>query len=283
MAVSALSSLSTGGGMFEVAKVVDQLMTIESAPLDKLNAKVESKGLVLDSIGLLKKSVQTLTSDLKSLQGYDSFSTKDDIKAVLQRVADSFTAVNQGITEAAGIKLEKGKYTPGALTGDSLIASLKKVLADTWFDGVDFTNDLQDNSSPQAPYATATPKKLIFSELGLNRASDGTVTFDAVRFSKAATRIDLLTAFNKGASTKLYDGLNHAANFASGIFTSRTDQLNSELYKLSRRVDDLTSKLAVTKDRLTQQYSRYNAIIAQLQGSNNYLSGFLSSQNKSSG
>ena len=269
--------------MFEVAKVVDQLMTVESAPLDKLNAKVESKGLVLDSIGFLKKSVQTLAADLKSLQGYDSFSTKDDIKAVLQRVADSFTAVNQGITEAAGIKLEKGKYTPGALTGDSLIASLKKVLADTWFDGVDFTNDLQDNSSPQAPYATATPKKLIFSELGLNRASDGTVTFDAVRFSKAATRIDLLTAFNKGASTKLYDGLNHAANFASGIFTSRTDQLNSELYKLSRRVDDLTSKLAVTKDRLTQQYSRYNAIIAQLQGSNNYLSGFLSSQNKSSG
>ena len=269
--------------MFEVAKVVDQLMTVESAPLDKLNAKVESKGLVLDSIGLLKKSVQTLTSDLKSLQGYDSFSTKDDIKAVLQRVADSFTAVSQGITEAAGIKLEKGKYTPGALTGDSLISGLKKVLADTWFDGVDFTNDLQDNSSPQAPYATATPKKLIFSELGLNRASDGTVTFDAVRFNKAATRIDLLTAFNKGASTKLYDGLNHAANFASGIFTSRTDQLNSELYKLSRRVDDLTSKLAVTKDRLTQQYSRYNAIIAQLQGSNNYLSSFLSSQNKSSG
>jgi flagellar capping protein FliD len=283
VAVSALSSLSTGGGMFEVAKVVDQLMTVESAPLDKLNAKVESKGLVLDSIGLLKKSVQTLTSDLKSLQGYDSFSTKDDIKAVLQRVADSFTAVSQGITEAASIKLEKGKYTPGALTGDSLISGLKKVLADTWFDGVDFTNDLQDNSSPQAPYATATPKKLIFSELGLNRASDGTVTFDVVRFNKAATRIDLLTAFNKGASTKLYDGLNHAANFASGIFTSRTDQLNSELYKLSRRVDDLTSKLAVTKDRLTQQYSRYNAIIAQLQGSNNYLSSFLSSQNKSSG
>ncbi len=290
MAVSALSSLSTGGGMFEVAKVVDQLMTIENAPLNKLNAKVESKQIVLDSVGLLKKSVQTLTSDLKALENYGNFSSNDDIKAVLQRVADSFTEVNQGIVEAAGIKLVKGKYTSGALTGDSLVATLKKVLSDAWFGGVDFTSDLQDNGSPQAPYSTATPKNLVFSELGLSRASDGTVTFDSARFNKMATRIDLVSAFNKGASTKLhagvpgqYNGLNHAVNFASGIFSSRTDQLNSELYKLSARVDDLTSKLAVTKDRLTQQYSRYNAIIAQLQGSNNYLASFLASQNKSFG
>lgn len=276
--------------MFEVAKVVDQLMTIENAPLNKLNAKVESKQIVLDSVGLLKKSVQTLTSDLKALENYGNFSSNDDIKAVLQRVADSFTEVNQGIVEAAGIKLVKGKYTSGALTGDSLVATLKKVLSDAWFGGVDFTSDLQDNGSPQAPYSTATPKNLVFSELGLSRASDGTVTFDSARFNKMATRIDLVSAFNKGASTKLhagvpgqYNGLNHAVNFASGIFSSRTDQLNSELYKLSARVDDLTSKLAVTKDRLTQQYSRYNAIIAQLQGSNNYLASFLASQNKSFG
>jgi len=276
--------------MFEVAKVVDQLMTIENAPLNKLNAKVESKQIVLDSVGLLKKSVQTLTADLKALENFGNFSSNDDIKAVLQRVADSFTEVNQGIVEAAGIKLVKGKYTSGALTGDSLVATLKKVLSDAWFGGIDFTTDLQDNATPQAPYSTATPKNLVFSELGLSRASDGTVTFDSARFNKMATRIDLVTAFNKGASTKLYagvpgqyNGLNHAVNFASGIFSSRTDQLNSELYKLSTRVDDLTSKLAVTKDRLTQQYSRYNSIIAQLQGSNNYLASFLASQNKSFG
>jgi flagellar capping protein FliD len=273
--------MSTGGGLFEVAKVVDQLMTIENAPLDKLNAKVETKQIVLNSLTLLKTSAQTLTTNLKALQNSGSFSTKDDIKKALQNVADSFTAVNQGITEVAGITLVKGKYTPGALTGDSLISGLKKVLSDAWFSGVDFANNLQDNGTPPAPYGTTPTKNLIFSELGLNRASDGTVTFDSTRFDKMATRIDVLTAFNGGASTKLYDGLNKAVNFASGIFSSRTDQLNSELYNLSRRVDDLTSKLAVTKDRLTQQYSRYNAIIAQLQGSNTYLSGFLASQNKS--
>jgi len=115
--------------MFEVAKVVDQLMTIENAPLNKLNAKVDSKQIVLDSVGLLKKSVQSLTSDLKALENFGNFSSNDDIKAVLQRVADSFTEVNQGIVEAAGIKLVKGKYTSGALTGDSLVATLKKVLS----------------------------------------------------------------------------------------------------------------------------------------------------------
>jgi flagellar capping protein FliD len=290
VAVSALSSLSTGGGMFEVAKVVDQLMTIENAPLNKLNAKVESKQIVLDSVGLLKKSVMTLTEDLKALENFGNFSSKDDVKAVLKRVATSFTEVNQGINEAAGIKLVKGRYTTGALTGDSLVSTLKRVLSDAWFSGVDFKSDLQDNSVPQVPYSTATPRNLVFSELGLSRASDGTVTFDSARFDKMATRIDLVGAFNNGASTKLhagvpgqYNGLNHAVNFASGIFSSRTDQLNSELYKLSTRVDDLTSKLAITKDRLTQQYSRYNSIIAQLQGSNSYLSSFLASQNKSYG
>ena len=290
MAVSALSSMSTGGGMFEVAKVVDQLMTIENAPLNKLNAKAESKQIVLDTVGLLKKSVKTLTADLKALENFGNFSSKDDIKAVLKRIADSFTEVNQGIVEASGIKLVKGKYTTGALTGDSLVATLKRVLSDAWFGGVDFKSDLQDNSSPQVPYSTATPKNLVFSELGLSRSSNGTVSFDSARFDKMATRIDLVGAFNNGASTKLYagvpgqyNGLNHAVNFASGIFSSRTDQLNSELYKLSARVDDLTSKLAITKDRLTQQYSRYNSIIAQLQGSNSYLSSFLASQNKSFG
>jgi flagellar capping protein FliD len=128
VAVSALSSLSTGGGMFEVAKVVDQLMTIENAPLNKLNAKVESKQIVLDSVGLLKKSVMTLTEDLKALENFGNFSSKDDVKAVLKRVATSFTEVNQGINEAAGIKLVKGKYTTGALTGDSLVSSLKSNL-----------------------------------------------------------------------------------------------------------------------------------------------------------
>ena len=276
--------------MFEVAKVVDQLMTIENAPLNKLNAKVESKQIVLDSVGLLKKSVMTLTEDLKALENFGNFSSNDDVRAVLKRVASSFTEVNQGINEAAGIKLVKGKYTTGALTGDSLVSSLKKVLSDAWFGGVDFKSDLQDNSSPQAPYPTATPKNLVFSELGLSRSSNGTVSFDSARFDKMAARLDLVSAFKNGASTKLYagvpgqyNGLNHAVNFASGIFSSRTDRLNSELYKLSARVDDLTSKLAVTKDRLTQQYSRYNSIIAQLQGSNNYLSSFLASQNKNFG
>ena len=290
MAVSALSSLSTGGGTFEVAKVVDQLLSIESAPLNKLNAKVESKQIVLDSVGLLKKSVKTLTADLKALENFGNFASNADVKKVLERVAASFTEVNQGIVEAAGIKLVKGKYTSGALTGDSLVSTLKRVLSDAWFSGVDFKTDLQDNSSPQGPYSTATPKNLVFSELGLSRAADGSVSFDSARFDKMALRIDLVGAFNKGASTKLYagvpgqySGLNHAVIFASGIFSSRTDQLNSELYKLSARVDDLTSKLAVTKDRLTQQYSRYNAIIAQLQGSNNYLASFLASQNKSFG
>jgi flagellar capping protein FliD len=265
-------------------------MTIENAPLNKLNAKVESKQIVLDSVGLLKNSVKTLAADLKALENYGNFSSKADVKAVLERVAASFTEVNQGIVEAAGIKLVKGKYTTGALTGDSLVSTLKKVLSDAWFGGVDFATVLQDNSSPQVPYSTATPRNLVFSELGLSRASDGTVSFDSARFEKMATRIDLVGAFNQGASTKLYagvpgqyNGLNHAVNFASGIFSSRTDQLNSELYKLSARVDDLTSKLAVTKDRLTQQYSRYNSIIAQLQGSNNYLASFLASQNKSYG
>jgi len=290
VAVSALSSFSTGGGMFEVAKVVDQLMVIENAPLKKLTDKVDLKQIAVDRVGQLKKSVQTLTADLKALENFGNFSSNDDVKDVLKRIAESFTTVNQEIVEAAGIKRVKGKYTMSPLTGDSLVATLKKVLSNAWFGGVDFKTDLQDTGSPQAPYSTTTPRNLVFSELGLNRASDGTVTFDLARFNKIALRIDLVGAFNKGASTKLYagvpgqyNGLNHAVNFASGIFSSRTEQLDSELDKLSVRVDNLTSKLGVTKDRLTQQYSRYNAIIAQLQGSNNYLSNFLASQNRSSG
>ena len=69
MAVSSTSSNSSvGTSSIDVAAIVEQLMTVENKPLDKIKSQIEQKKLVISDLGTIKSKVATFQDALTLLQ-----------------------------------------------------------------------------------------------------------------------------------------------------------------------------------------------------------------------
>jgi flagellar hook-associated protein 2 len=74
MAVSSTSSNSTvGTSSIDVAAIVEQLMTVENKPLDKIKSQIEQKKLVISDLGTIKSKVATFQDALTLLQTPTTF------------------------------------------------------------------------------------------------------------------------------------------------------------------------------------------------------------------
>ena len=74
MAVSSTSSNSSvGTSSIDVAAIVEQLMTVENKPLDKIKSQIEQKKLVISDLGTIKSKVATFQDALTFLQTPTTF------------------------------------------------------------------------------------------------------------------------------------------------------------------------------------------------------------------
>ena len=74
MAVSSTSSSSSiGMSSIDVAAIVEQLMTVENRPLDKIKSQIEQKKLVISDLGTIKSKVATFQDALTFLQTPTTF------------------------------------------------------------------------------------------------------------------------------------------------------------------------------------------------------------------
>ena len=74
MAVSSTSSNSSAGtSSIDVAAIVEQLMTVENKPLDKIKSQIEQKKLVISDLGTIKSKVATFQDALTFLQTPTTF------------------------------------------------------------------------------------------------------------------------------------------------------------------------------------------------------------------
>jgi flagellar hook-associated protein 2 len=74
MSVSSTSSNSTvGTSSIDVAAIVEQLMTVENKPLDKIKSQIEQKKLVISDLGTIKSKVATFQDALTLLQTPTTF------------------------------------------------------------------------------------------------------------------------------------------------------------------------------------------------------------------
>ena len=74
MAVSSTSSNSSvGTSSIDVAAIVEQLMTVENKPLDKIKSQIEQKKLVISDLGTIKSKVATFQDALTLLQTPTTF------------------------------------------------------------------------------------------------------------------------------------------------------------------------------------------------------------------
>ncbi|WP_353438331.1 flagellar filament capping protein FliD [Polynucleobacter sp. UK-FUSCHL-C3] len=74
MAVSSTSSNSSvGTSSIDVATIVEQLMTVENKPLDKIKSQIEQKKLVISDLGTIKSKVATFQDALTVFQTPSTF------------------------------------------------------------------------------------------------------------------------------------------------------------------------------------------------------------------
>ena len=74
MAVSSTSSSSSiGMSSIDVAAIVEQLMTVENKPLDKIQTQIEQKKLVISDLGTIKSKVATFQDALTLFQTPSTF------------------------------------------------------------------------------------------------------------------------------------------------------------------------------------------------------------------
>jgi flagellar hook-associated protein 2 len=74
MAVSSTNSnASLGASAIDVAGIVEQLMTVENKPLEKIKTQIEQKKLVISDLGTIKSKVATFQDALKVFQTPTTF------------------------------------------------------------------------------------------------------------------------------------------------------------------------------------------------------------------
>lgn len=74
MAVSSTNSNSSlGASAIDVAGIVEQLMTVENKPLEKIKSQIEQKKLVISDLGIVKSKVATFQDALKVFQSPTTF------------------------------------------------------------------------------------------------------------------------------------------------------------------------------------------------------------------
>jgi len=74
MAVSSTSSNSSvGTSSIDVAAIVEQLMTVENKPLERIKTQIEQKKLVISDLGTIKSKVATFQDALKVFQTPSTF------------------------------------------------------------------------------------------------------------------------------------------------------------------------------------------------------------------
>ena len=103
MAVSSTSSSSSAGtSSIDVAAIVEQLMTVENKPLDKIKTQIEQKKLVISDLGTIKSKVATLQDALTFLQTPNTFNnslaSSSDATIVSATASNGAVKANHSVT-----------------------------------------------------------------------------------------------------------------------------------------------------------------------------------------
>ena len=103
MAVSSTSSSSSAGtSSIDVAAIVEQLMTVENRPLDKIKTQIEQKKLVISDLGTIKSKVATLQDALIFLQTPTTFNnssaSSSDATIVSATASNGAVKANHSVT-----------------------------------------------------------------------------------------------------------------------------------------------------------------------------------------
>jgi len=294
-------------GSIDVKSTVDQLIEVEMVKrIDPIDTKVTARQASISAIAAIKTLASGLQDSMSGFADTTQFTASAtlteaqalaNLSAAAQSFVTNYNALQAAVVKYGTVDLSDTTRDTAAevpLFGDSALAEMKRLMRSGYSDGLTYTNALSAR--------TDKTSVIRFSDLGISRKTDGTLTFSKSAFNRSASsnttvltppsdgdvlRADslyaqpkLLERFAAGTSSALATALTRAGSTIVGAFDVRTSQYNSQLYTLRNKRTSESAKIESERARLLKTYSKLNSLLANMSSTSNFLTAQLASLSK---
>lgn len=229
------------------------------------DAQLEVNGIAVSRpTNTVEGVVDGVTFDLKS-EGTSTVKIERDADAVAENVqafVDKFNAFQDMVDKVSGFDPESGQGS--VLTGDSTIRNIQ--------------SDLRRMLTEIPPGLEDSPVRML-ADVGIKTdPSTGKLEFDQARFKEQLDAhpeaMTALFAEKDGVDGIAERTVNVVSNFlaSDGALAARTEGLNGDLEKIQEQRDRLEMRLEALEERLFNQFSAADSLIAQLNSTGDFVS-----------
>lgn len=240
------------------------------------DASVAIDGIVISSASNeIKGAVEGVTLTLKKAQTAEELESatsinlnvgedRTGVKAMVNKFVDAYNKLIgtiDSLTKVTPVGGDDGQPLAAALVGDASVRSFMSTMR----------NELSNPGSGSGAFR-------ILADLGISTQRDGTLAVDDTRLTAAVNdNFDQLGGFLTGADGLMGRLESKVKPYAEngGILDSRTKALQNTLSSVDDQRDQLTRRIGQLEARLFSQFNAMDALVAQLSGTSDYLTGAL--------
>ena len=248
---------SATGNMSQVTEAKDAIVKVDGITLANTSSNTVTDavtGVTLTLTGTNKDNPTQLTISNDS----------SNLQSLLKTFVDAYNSARSTIKTLS--KYDSSGTSTGVLNGDTTTSSA--------------LNQLRGLLSAVPSGAGSTYQYL--SDLGISSSSDGTLSLDTTKLTKAMTADFSDVAKTVAAYGTAFNTLTTKMNGTDGLITSRIDGLTTTSSKLSDRIDSMERLLTITQTRYEAQFTSLEKILSSMQTTSTYLTQQLANLNKSS-
>lgn len=240
------------------------------------DANVVIDGIAISSTGnTIEDAIAGVSISLKSAQSAEDI---NDLKTVSLSVAE----------DRAGVKGSLKKFVDAYNKMVGTIGTLTSVTAVGGDDGEPLAGPLVGDASVRS-FSSAIRNELgstvggsegmrVLADLGISTQRDGTLKIDDTRLDTVlADSFDQVSGFLTGENGVLarLEAKVSPYTQTGGILESRTSALQNTLSSVDDQREQLSRRIGKLEARLFSQFNAMDALVAQLSGTSDYLSGAL--------
>jgi flagellar hook-associated protein 2 len=241
------------------------------------------------SSGGLKETVAASNAKVR-VDGFERESSSNSISDLIPGVTLNLSKAEEGKTTALTVSADSAplKINLEAFVSayNATVSMLRKSSA---YDAANdkastLTGDAMVRGLQQQLRTQLSANVMGMKELGLAIGKDGTLSLDAGTFDKAMAENPAAAAKLLGKDGALSSNMSLLLKSnldSTGTLTQRTDALTKQIKRLEKDLDTLDLRMEKVKTRYTAQFTAMDTLVAQMQGTSNYLSQHLSSMGKS--
>jgi flagellar hook-associated protein 2 len=195
-------------------------------------------------------------------------SAADNAQTLVSNMISAYNTMMTSYQQLSAYNSDPTKQ--GALYGDTTLATIMNSISYSLMTG--FTQ--ADSSGNQQPLLDNNGKPVSMTSLGIELQVDGTVSFNSSFFNNAISAgvfDKLAQGFTSPTKTSVDSAIGVSGSAYTGMLATDVTGLNNENTYLQSQVTDMTTRKAAQMAEYQTQYAALDALLYQLQSTNNAL------------